>query len=84
MVRLAARREGTGHGEQDDFLVYPFFAGVVFLRTAAGGWVSVGNGCPSVGCDVSCDVGQSSRRAGLLELDALRELVADFEGCHCD
>lgn len=56
VVRLAAGREGTGHGEQDDFLVCPFFAGVVFLRTATGGWVSVGNGCPSVECDVSCNV----------------------------
>ena len=55
VVRLAARGEGAGHGEEDDFLVSPFFAGVVFLGAAAGGGVGVGDGRPSVGGCVLVD-----------------------------
>ena len=39
--------KSAGHGEEDDFLVRPFFAGVVFLGTAAGGGVGVGDGRPA-------------------------------------
>jgi hypothetical protein len=46
-VGLAAGREGAGNGEEDDLLVRPFFASIVFLGTAARGGVAVGNGCPS-------------------------------------
>jgi len=48
-VGLAAGREGAGHGEENDFLVGPFFGGVVFLRAAAGGGVGVGYWGPSMG-----------------------------------
>lgn len=39
--------EGARNGEEDDFLVRPFLAGVVFLGTAAGGGIRIGDGCPS-------------------------------------
>ena len=47
MVGLASWGEGTGNGEEDDLLVCPLLAGIVFLGTAAGGGVGVGDGCPS-------------------------------------
>lgn len=47
MVCLAAGGEGAGDAEEDDFLVRPFFAGVVLLGAAAGGGVRVGDGRPS-------------------------------------
>jgi hypothetical protein len=48
VVGLATGCEGAGDGEENYFLVGPFFAGVVFLGAAADGRVRVGNGCPSV------------------------------------
>lgn len=47
-MRLAAGREGAGHGEEDDFLVGPGAGGVVFLGATAGCGVGVGDGGPSV------------------------------------
>lgn len=47
MVCLATWGEGTGNGEEDDLLVRPFLASIVYLGTAAGSWVAVGDGRPS-------------------------------------
>ena len=47
---LAARREGAWDRDKNDFLAAKFFRGIVLLRHAAGGWVGVGDGCPSVAC----------------------------------
>lgn len=44
---LAARGESAGDGNDDDLLAGELLAGVVLLRHAAGGWVGVGDGCPS-------------------------------------
>jgi len=46
MVCLAAWGESAGNGEEDDLLVRPFLAGIVFLGTTADGRVAVGDGCP--------------------------------------
>ena len=54
VVCLATWSEGAGHGEDDDFLVGPFFAGVVLLRAAASSGVGVGNGRPSTGGGEGC------------------------------
>lgn len=48
VVCLTAGCEGAGDREDDDFLVCPLLAGVVFLRAAAGGGVTVSNGRPSI------------------------------------
>ena len=54
MVCLASWGEGAGNGEEDDLLVCPLLAGIVFLGTAAGGGVTIGDGCPSVREKVLC------------------------------
>lgn len=78
--------ESARHGEEDDFLVCPFFAGIVFLGAAAGGRVVVRNGCPSVMSIISPCTFRSSNgnTVHILELDALRQRITDFERCHCD
>lgn len=60
----AARGEGAGHGEEDDFLVRPLLGGVVVLRDAARGYVG---GLFGVG-DVS---GTLRRRIGQLSTASL-------------
>lgn len=60
MVRLAAWREGSGHRHKDNFLVFEFFGGVVFLWYAAGRWVGFSYWCPA-GL-VSFDVDLGARR----------------------
>ena len=85
MVCLAAWGEGAGNGEEDDLLVRPFLAGIVFLGTTADGRVAVGDGCPSARRKYNVSVNsksfdgeRSSIRLHLLELDALGELVANL------
>ena len=83
---------GAGDGEEDDFLVGPFFGGVVFLGAAADGGVRVGYGRPSV-CGLLeavpgtfadlRELGMSGNKS-VLELDAVGELVAGLERCHFD
>jgi hypothetical protein len=48
VVGLATRGEGAWDGEENYFLVGPFFARIVFLGTAADGGVGVSDGRPSV------------------------------------
>ena len=55
VVGLAARREGARDGDEHDLLALPLLGGVVLLRHAAGGWVVVGDRCPS-GSVLSADV----------------------------
>lgn len=48
VVCLAAGSEGTGNGEDDDFLVCPLLASIVLLRAATCGGVAVRDGGPSI------------------------------------
>jgi hypothetical protein len=56
--------EGAGDGEEDDFLVRPLFAGVVFLGTAAGSRVGISDGSISGSfmLVVYCSISQSQVR----------------------
>jgi hypothetical protein len=62
VVGLATGRERTGNADEDNLLAGPLLAGVVLLGTAAGGGVSVSDGCPSVKC-VSSVIREELRRA---------------------
>ena len=79
--------EGAGDGEEDDLLVRPLFTGVVFLGTAAGGWVGIGDGSIS-GSPMLAMIFCFSRLQCVVlyvvELDALRQRVTDFERSHDD
>lgn len=47
---LAGGREGAGDADEDDFLAFPFCAGVVFLGLPCEGGVVVLDGDPSLEC----------------------------------
>lgn len=50
VVSLAPGGERAGDRDEDDLLAGPLLGGIVLLGTTAGSWVSVCDGCPSVGC----------------------------------
>jgi hypothetical protein len=82
------RSEGARDGEENDLLVGPFLAGIVFLRTTAGSWVIISNWRPpklsqSDLCNVVLELGGGGV-ANVLELDALGQRITDFERCHDD
>ena len=77
----------TGDAEEHDLLIRPFLAGIIRLGNAAGSCVGVGDGSPSAVpiSGVFRDISEPQLCPAwcLLELDAIREAVADLERCHC-
>jgi len=83
VVGLAAGREGTWNRDKDDLLVLELLGGIEGLGHAACGRVWVGDRCPSgVECQSLVISAFADTHLHPLELDVVRELIADFERRH--